>query len=77
MSNELFHRQGQFWMQVAVHSEPVKLHWSEGILTGEPDLASRVERVAAEQGANPCDPIAALDCLELAVAMRPEVRCGD
>lgn len=60
-------------MRVVVHGEPVEVRWNKGELAGDADTVSRVVRVAAEQGADLNDPAAVLTCLELAVAMRPEV----
>lgn len=77
MSSELLHGERQFWMEVEVYGEPVEFHWNNGMLTGNPDLVGRVERVAAGQRADLGDPVVALKCLELAVAMRPEVRFDD
>lgn len=73
MSESSFHRGEQLSMRVDVHGESIELRWSDGVLAGDGDIVGRVKRVAAEQGADLNDPAAALTCLELAVAMRPEV----
>lgn len=71
------HHDEQLSMQVVVHGEPIELQWSEGVLAGDANVVTRVERFAVEQRADLKDPAAVLTCLELAVAMRPEVTFND
>lgn len=69
----VIHGEDQLSMRVAVHGQPVELRWRNRVLSGNADVVSRVERLAAEHGTDLNDPVAMLTCLELALAMRPEV----